>query len=135
MKNLKDSTRKRPTEEQLHIAMQTYIDALNKKDIQQIISLFADGGTIEDPVGSTIEGASAGLTRLVGALPVDATFTLDTPIRTSHDGSGAAFAMTVILNHEGKQLTIHSIDVMQFDEKGLITEMKAYYGPSNISAK
>lgn len=125
----------KPTEEQLHNAMQAYIDALNKKDISGLISLFAKGGTIEDPVGSIIEDAPVGLGRLVGALPPDATFTLDSPIRTSHNSSGAAFPMTVELTLDGKHLTIHSIDVMQFDENGLITEMKAYYGPSNIITK
>lgn len=135
MENIKETEKKRPTEEQLRNAMQAYIDALNNKDIEGIISLFAKGGTVEDPVGSVIEEASVGLRRLVGGVPPDATFTLDTPIRTSHDCSGAAFAMTVKLNLDGKEMTIHSIDVMQFDENGLITEMKAYYGTSNIAVK
>lgn len=135
MEDLKETEMKKPTEEQLRNTMQAYINALNKKDIEGIISLFAKGGTVEDPVGSVIEEASVGLKRLVGGLPPDATFTLDTPIRTSHDCSGAAFAMTVELNLDGKHLTIHSIDVMQFDENGLITEMKAYYGQSNIAVR
>ncbi|WP_449399046.1 hypothetical protein [Chryseobacterium wanjuense] len=58
---------------------------------------------------------------------------MDTPIRTSHDLSGAAFAMTVELIWDGKPMKIHSIDVMQFNKQGLITEMKAYYGSSNIT--
>ena len=122
------------TESTLKTAMQSYIDALNRKDIPGIIALFAEDGTVEDPVGSIIEKASVGLARLVGALPENASFTLDTPIRTSHDLSGAAFAMTVELILDGKPMKIQSIDVMQFNKQGLITEMKAYYGPSNISA-
>lgn len=121
------------TESTLKTAMQSYIDALNRKDIPGIISLFATDGTIEDPVGSVIERASEGLTRLVGALPSNATFHLDTPIRTSHDLSGGAFAMTVELVLNDQPMKIQSIDVMQFDKQGKITEMKAYYGPSNIS--
>ena len=121
------------TESTLKTAMQSYIDALNRKDIPGIIALFAEDGTVEDPVGSIIEKASVGLARLVGALPENASFTLDTPIRTSHDLSGAAFAMTVELILDGKPMKIQSIDVMQFDKQGKITEMKAYYGLSNIS--
>ena len=122
------------TEDVLRCALHSYIEALNNKDVARIISLFAENGTIEDPVGSVIEKASDGLTRLVGALPENATFTLDSPIRTSHDLSGGAFAMTVDLVMNGIPMKIQSIDVMQFDKDGLISEMKAYYGPSNISS-
>lgn len=122
------------TEHTLQNAMQAYIDALNNKDIPGIVALFAEEGTVEDPVGSIIERAAVGLPRLVGALPENASFSLDTPIRTSHDLSGAAFAMTVELILDGKPIKIQSIDVMQFNKQGLITEMKAYYGPSNISS-
>lgn len=130
---MKGRDNKKISEEQLINAMQAYIDALNKKDIEGIISLFADNATIEDPVGSVIENAGDGLKRLVGALPPDARFMLDSPIRASHDLTGGAFPMTVELSIDGKFIKIQSIDVMQFDNAGLITEMKAYYGPSNIT--
>ncbi|MEU4143000.1 nuclear transport factor 2 family protein [Streptomyces parvulus] len=120
-----------PSEEQLHAAMQGYLDALNRADVEAITSLFADGATIEDPVGTGVHPAAEGLARLVGALPTGSTFTLDTPIRTSH-ANGAAMAFTVRTAVEGVPVEIHSIDVMQFDEAGLITQMRAYYGPSNL---
>lgn len=121
-----------PTEVQMLNAMQAYIDALNAKDIKGIISLFSEGGTIEDPVGTVIEDATSGLNRLVGALPSDATFKLDSVIRSSHS-NGAAMAFTVNLNYQGQAMEIKSIDVMQFDNEGKIREMKAYYGPSNVT--
>jgi ketosteroid isomerase-like protein len=123
-----------PTEQQLHVAMQAYVDALNEADVEAITSLFAADGTIEDPVGTGVHPAAEGLARLVGALPSGSTFTLDTPIRTSH-AKGAAMAFTVHTEIDGKPVRIHSIDVMQFDEDGLITEMRAYYGPSNLTAR
>jgi steroid delta-isomerase len=122
-----------PTEKQLHDAMQGYLDALNRADVEAITALFADGATIEDPVGTGVHPAGEGLARLVGALPEGSTFTLDSPIRTSH-ANGAAMAFTVRTEVDGVPVMIHSIDVMQFDEDGLITEMRAYYGPSNLGA-
>ena len=122
-----------PSEAQLRAAMQAYLDALNNRDVKGIIALFAAGGTVEDPVGSGVHDAGPGLTRLVGGLPEGATFTLDTPIRASH-GSGAAMAFTVRMVVNGISVHIRSLDVMQFDEAGLITEMKAYYGPSDITS-
>ncbi len=66
-----------PTEKQLHDAMQGYLDALNRADVEAITALFSDGATIEDPVGTGIHPAAEGLARLVGALPEGSTFTLD----------------------------------------------------------
>lgn len=121
-----------PTEEKMLASMQAYLDALNARDVEGIIGLFAEGGTIEDPVGTGVHSARDGLSSLVGALPEGAKFTLDTPIRASHS-SGAAMAFTVDMVLDGKSIRIKSIDVMQFDEAGMITEMRAYYGPSNVT--
>lgn len=123
-----------PTEEQLHAAMQAYIDALNSTDVAAITALFAPGSTVEDPVGTGVFAASERLPELVGNLPAGTTFTLDTPIRTSHS-TGAAMAFTVQTELNGEPIRIHSIDVMQFDDDGLITEMRAYYGPSNLTGR
>jgi len=117
----------------MRTAMQAYLDALNNGDVKGIIALFAAGGTLEDPVGSGVHDASQRLTSLVGGLSEGATFTLDAPIRASH-GSGAAMAFTVRMVMNGVPVQIRSLDVMQFDEAGLITEMKAYYGPSDITS-
>lgn len=119
-------------EKLMRSAMQAYLDALNRRDVEGIIALFAEKGTVEDPVGTGVEPARLALSRLVGGLPEGATFHLDTPIRTSH-GSGAAMAFTVNLVLNGKAMEIKSIDVMQFDDIGLITEMKAYYGPADVT--
>jgi steroid delta-isomerase len=112
--------------------MQAYLDGLNHRDPEAVLALFAEGGTIEDPVGSQVSGdARTLLPQIVGSLPEGTTFTLDTPIRTSH-GRGAAMAFTVRTQLDGRPVEIRSVDVMQFTEDGLITEMKAYYGPSDI---
>lgn len=121
-----------PTEDKIRSVMHRYVDCLNARDVPGIIELFATEGTVEDPVGSGVENAASGLTRLVGGLPAGSTFTLDTPVRGSHNGSGAAMAFTVHLPLPDQTLSIKSIDVMQFDDDGLITEMKAYYGPTDI---
>lgn len=54
----KENTTVELTERILQNAMQSYINALNNKDIPGIVSLFAEEGTIEDPVGSITEKAS-----------------------------------------------------------------------------
>jgi hypothetical protein len=53
-------------------------------------------------------------------------------VPASH-GAGAAMAFTVSTVIDGNPVRIRSLDVMQFNESGLITEMRAYYGPSDIA--
>ncbi|MFI8181458.1 nuclear transport factor 2 family protein [Actinacidiphila glaucinigra] len=120
-----------PTEEHMRAALQRYLDALNNHDVAGAVALFADGATLEDPVGTGVADAAERLPKMFDQVPVGSTFTLDTPIRTSH-GSAAAMAFTVRAVVDGAPVEVRSIDVMEFDESGLITHMNAYNGPSDV---
>jgi hypothetical protein len=50
------------TQMQMRNVMEAYLQALNHADVESILALFADGGTI--PVGTGVHDARAGLTRL-----------------------------------------------------------------------
>lgn len=120
-----------PTEEQMRAAMQKYLDALNKHDVAGAVGLFAQDGTVEDPVGTGVAVAAERLPKMIGQVPEGTTFTLDTPIRTSH-GSAAAMAFTLRGSIDGEPVEVRSVDVMEFNEHGLITHMNAYNGPSDV---
>lgn len=121
------------TEVEMKNALQQYVDGFNEKDSYKIVQLFADNATIEDPVGGgrIVEGIDDISVLYKGAVKVVSSMTLDTPIRGSHSNA-AAMAFTIKMEHEGKPMTIQAIDVMKFNDKGKIVEMKAYHGPSNV---
>jgi steroid delta-isomerase len=121
-----------PTEEHMRSTLQKYLDALNNLDLDVALALFAKGGTLEDPVGTGIAAAHERLPRMFEQVPAGATFTLDTPIRTSH-GSAAAMAFTLRALYNGQNIQVRSLDVMRFDDDGLITHMDAYNGPSDLT--
>lgn len=55
---------------------------------------------------------------------------LSAPICGSHANAGAnAFEFT--MNWDGKVMHTNVIDVMEFDEQGKITHMRAYWGPGD----
>ncbi|GAA1866747.1 alpha/beta fold hydrolase [Asanoa iriomotensis] len=119
-----------PTEDHMRSALHSYLDALNNLDLDAALALFATGSTLEDPVGTGVADAHERLPRMFAQVPAGSTFTLDTPIRTSH-GSSAAMAFTLRTVIDGTPVQVRSLDVMDFDDDGLITHMNAYNGPSD----
>lgn len=119
-------------EAQMRAAMQEYIDAFNREDLQGIVNLYADDATVEDPVGSELKSGKAEIEAFYKvALQTGAKLKLSAPIRASH-GNAAAMAFEVALNYQGKDMVIHVIDVMTFDGEGKYTSMKAYWGPEDM---
>ena len=116
----------------MKLALQAYIDAFNRSDAEAIAALYADGATIEDPVGSPLkqgQEAIAAFYRM--AVKTGAKLKLAAPIRGSH-GNAAAMAFDVQLNMPEGEAVIRVIDVMTFDHAGLFTSMRAYWGRGDM---
>lgn len=124
-----------PTEIQMKSALQAYIDAFNRNDLEAIIALYHDDATVEDPYGSS---PREGKTQIVefyrSAMANGATLQLCAPVRASHGDAGAMAFDAVVKLPQG-EARVRVIDVMTFDEAGLITSMRAYFGPGDIEIK
>ena len=116
-----------PTEQHMKATLQAYIDALNRGDLEGVLSLYADDATVEDPVGAPLlrgHGEIAGLYRQAVASGFQ--LQLVAPIRASH-GNAAAMAF------ESTGLAIvRVIDVMRFNPDGKIASMQAFWGESDL---
>lgn len=120
------------TENQMRAAMQEYIDAFNRQDLEAIVNLYADHATVEDPVGTELKSGRKNIHAFYEyALQTNAKLTLVAPIRASH-GQAAAMAFDVRLNYQDQDMVIRVIDVMTFNEEGKFTSMKAYWGPGDM---
>ena len=122
------------SEMKMKAALQQYIDGFNNKDADRLISLFADDAKIEDPFGGgkIVEGIEAITSFYQQAVTMVDKLELNTPIRGSHSNC-AAMAFTIYMTIKDKPMQINAIDVMTFDEAGLIIDMKAYHGPSDLT--
>ena len=124
-----------PTEIRMKSALQAYIDAYNRNDLEAIIALYHDDATVEDPYGSS---PREGKTKIVefyrNVMANGATLQLCAPIRASH-GDAAAMAFDAVVKLPQGEVRVRVIDVMTFDEAGLITSMRAYFGPGDIEMK
>lgn len=119
-------------EKQMRAAMQAYIDHFNRGDAAAVVALYADDATVDDPVGKTrLQGREQIAAFYQRSVSLGAKLSLDAPIRASH-GNSAAMAFTVDVALPHGHFLIRVIDVMTFDEQGLFTSMKAYWGPGDM---
>lgn len=112
--------------------LQQYIDRINACDVAGVVALYADDATIEDPVGGpTVQGRAAIEAFYGQVVPMRLTLRLAAPVRGSHGNAAAmAFEVDAPLPTGGVQ-TVRVIDVMTFNDQGLITSMKAYWAPDD----
>ena len=122
-----------PTPEQMQASVEAYVRALNAADLDTIVSLYAEDAQVEDPVGSS---PKRGLDEIrafyAGSLRMKLHVELEGNVRAV--ANEAAFAFSVSFEVQGRKTTIRPIDVFRFDEAGRIVQMRAFFGPANISA-
>ena len=116
--------------ERIREVVNRYVELVGSGTSDEIVALYAEGATVEDPVGSEvlsdreqIRAFYAGLdglekeTRLVAARIA---------------GGAAAFHFEVATRAGDQTYTVTPIDVMTFDDDGKITSMKAFWGNDDM---
>jgi len=111
-------------------AVEKYISALNAQDLNGIVALYAEEATVEDPIGTPIITGISAIREFYGkATNIKLNVNLLGDVRIA--GDFAAFSFAITLPSETGQMRIEVIDTLKFNEQGLITEMKAYWGEDN----
>lgn len=119
-------------EDKIVAAVNTYIGAFEKNDLEGIMDLYADECTLEDPIGSGIkEGKAAVREFYQGATQSKIKLELEADIRVT--GNYAAFAFVGTMDTGDGVLTFRPIDTMEFNDDGKIVAMRAYFGARNTS--
>ncbi|MDH0301676.1 MULTISPECIES: steroid Delta-isomerase [unclassified Pseudomonas] len=125
-----------PAPEQVRSVMQRYVQLVDGGDIDGILRLYAEDATVEDPVGQPplrgIEQIAAFYRQGLGRAKVSATLT--GPVCVTHAGCGA-MPLRVDMQWQGRDCSLQVIDVMTFDEQGLIVGMKAYWSEVNVAPR
>ena len=108
----------------------SYIRFLNEKNLEGILSLYAENGSVEDPVGSEVLSGKARLREFYsGAVVIDLTLTRTGPVRVA--GQEAAFPFQLLMEVDGVTMKTDIIDVFRFDKDGKIVQMRAFWEPDN----
>ncbi len=121
-----------PTPEFMQAAVHAYVRALNVADLDAIVALYADDAVLEDPVGSVPQRGLADIRAFFArSLRLPLQVELEGQIRAVADE--VAFAFSVSFEIKGQRTTIRPIDVFRFNEAGRIVQMRAFFGPSDIT--
>lgn len=133
-----------PNPEKMAAAVQAYFDLFNAQDAQGIADLYADNATVTDPVGTPSKNGKADILAFYTlAVKNGAVLTQNGPTRIVADSAAFAFtvsvgAMTSVDKAVNVDLptggmTIDVIDTFKFDEDDKVVEMRAFWGPTNIT--
>ena len=110
-------------------AVDMYIEAFEKSDMEIIKELYAEDAIVEDPVGTDVHrGIDAICAFYEGGLASGAKLVPTGTPRCA--GNAVAFPFQVTM----PGMTIDIIDVFEFNEQGKIASMKAYWGPENLTS-
>lgn len=118
----------------LEAVVHAYVRALNEQDLEAIVALYADDATVEDPVGTEpVRGREAIRAFYARSVALPLQVRLEGPVRVA--GRECAFAFSVGVVYEGRRSTFRPIDTFRFDDAGRIVQMRAYFGPANVTAE
>lgn len=119
-----------PSPEEIRAAMQRYLTFLCESDVEGIMELYAEGATVEDPVGrAPVVGADAVRAFYAAAVPA-LRVELTGPIRVA--GCECAMPMLAELDLGDRKGYMDVIDVMRFDDDGKVVSMRAFWNPAEM---
>jgi steroid delta-isomerase len=120
-----------PSAEQITQTVNRYLELVAKGQADEVVELFADDATLEDPVGGEVHIGRTAIRGFYSAIEaVNAQSELLTLRVCGHE---AAFLFALTINAGDAIMRIEPIEVMVFDSEGKVASMKAYWGPENVT--
>ena len=113
--------------------VEQYVKLMNAGDADGIAALYAEDGTLEDPIGAPAQKGREAILRWYRASAGKVRLELTGPIRVA--GGEAAFPMLGTLGAPADPAYIDIIDVMRFDASGRIASMRAFWSADAIRKK
>ncbi len=120
-----------PDTAKMEATVHAYVAAFEAGDPDQVVALFAEDATVEDPIGTPPHKGRAAIRAFYAeSMKTGAKLQLDGPIRVA--GDFAAFPFSVKLDLGNGPARIDVIDTFRFNEANEVIEMRAYFGPTNM---
>lgn len=113
-------------------ALQAYVDRANAGDAAGLIALFAPDAVIEDPIGSPLKTGADIPAWFADTVAFDTRITPVAPLRGSHADEALLIFDVEFTPPGGERMRIRSADACTFNDAGLITSLRAFWGPDDI---
>lgn len=120
-----------PSAEDLQKVVESYVDLVANGKPEEVADLFADGATVEDPIGADVRSTREALVEFYGIIASMDKATAE--LRwTRIAGDTAVFEFTLITEAGGAAFKITPIDIMVFDDNGKIKTMRAVWNAEDL---
>ena len=121
-----------PSAEHITQTVHRYLELVGEGRADDVVALYADDATVEDPVGSDVHIGRNAIRGFYGNIEnIKSRGEIVTLRALGHEA--AYFWRLVVDLGEGGKMSIEIISTMSFDDEGKISAMKAYWGPENIT--
>jgi len=120
-----------PTPEDNAKTVQRYLELAAAGRADDVVDLYADDATVEDPVGGEVHIGRAAIRRFYDSLPTTGATADVVTLRAL--GNEVAFFWALTIDLGESKMRIEIISVMTFNDEGRIASMKAYWGPDNVT--
>jgi steroid delta-isomerase len=108
-----------------------YIQLVAKGSADDLVELYADDATVEDPVGGDVHIGRQAIHGFYSAVDDVQRECELVSLRVAGSEAAFQFRLTVIAGEH--RMVIEPIDVMVFDSRGKITAMKAYWSAADVT--
>jgi steroid delta-isomerase len=108
-----------------------YIELVAKGGADELVELYADDATVEDPVGGEVHIGRQAIHGFYSA--VDEVQRECELVSLRVAGNEAAFQFRLTITAGEHRMVIEPIDVMVFDDRGKVSAMKAYWSAADVT--
>jgi steroid delta-isomerase len=120
-----------PSAEDIADAVNRYIGLFAKGSADDLVELYADDATVEDPVVGEVHIGRQAIHGFYSA--VDNVERECELVSLRVAGNEAAFQLRLTVTAGDSRMLIEPIDVMVFDDDGKVAAMKAYWSASDVT--
>lgn len=121
-----------PDPEKMISAVHAYVAAFDAGSADAVAAIYAEDGIVEDPIGTPVHRGRAAIRAFYAqSMQTGAKLTLEGPVRVVADY--AVFPFSVHLDFAGGPKRIDVIDTFRFNEANEVIEMRAFWGPGNMT--
>jgi steroid Delta-isomerase len=107
-----------------------YVARVATGTTDEVMELYAEGATVEDPVGSEVRTTRESIREFYSGLEG---LEQEGKVLTARIAAGqAAFCFELATKAGDQTYTLAPIDVMTFDDDGKITSMRAFWADSDV---
>lgn len=120
-----------PSPEAIAHTVNRYIRLVAKGSADDLVELYAEDATVEDPVGGEVHIGRQAIHDFYSA--VDNLERECELVSLRVAGNEAAFQFRLTMSAGESRMVIEPIDVMVFGEDGKVTAMKAYWSANDVT--